>query len=121
MITRRSLLACVVLTLGALWNFSATSPRVIGQWPPGPQGMIRELAVDGNTVYADTTNGIIVLDVSNPPRMRVIRTIGDETTRVKIAGPYLSLYGTNGLRLLDMQNRAAPTEISRINGKFGFL
>jgi hypothetical protein len=113
---RCPLLTCVLAVLGMASNVFSAPPRVIGQWPEGPHGVIRELTADGNTLYADVGGGIVVLDVADPAKTRAIRTLGDESTRARVAGPYLSLCGANGLRLLDMQNRAAPAEISRIDG-----
>lgn len=93
---------------------SGKPPRLLGQWPPHSTGSVEWLNIDGNTAYAKCGSSLRIYDVTDFSRPRFIRNLGDQFTLIAPAGRYAVEFRYYELIMRDMQDRAAPVELSRI-------
>lgn len=78
-------------------------------------GSSSDIEVSGNYAYVANygTNGILVIDISNPSAMVNVATIGNTAQRhIAIQGSYLYAAGDDGLSVYDISNPLSPVLVA---------
>jgi hypothetical protein len=80
-------------------------PEQVGAWDPGPGKVVRDVAVQGRTLYA-VGNGFWVLDIASPSAPRLLQTLEEEALTLTVVGDWAYVGGEGGLRLYHVRDPA---------------
>ncbi len=79
------------------------------------------MALAGNTLYATSPSGLLVIDVSSPSSPVQVATWARANVRDVAVSGNVALVVQQGLRVLDTSNPAAPAEIAAVDTTLGVL
>ncbi|MBD3869038.1 MAG: thrombospondin type 3 repeat-containing protein [Acidobacteria bacterium] len=75
-----------------------------------------DVASLGNMAYATAFGQLYIVDASIPGEPVLLPTTGLGATRVAVSGPYGYIVGTDGFRVLDLEDPAAPQPVGALPG-----
>ena len=114
-----------------MWFYDLSDPAnpvsfassAYSEWTTPPQSYFSFIDVMGNTAYAISSDGIYILDVSNPASVQVVGTFGGVagagSGKLAVSGDRLYHAGANAFRILDISAPATPTLMGELPGVSG--